>query len=251
MAPSGSNGSLTEPCGRKHSCSLPSFPHPLTSKSHREKFLQNKASEPGKLLPFRDDERLSQSYSKLVVFNDSCSSWVNFWWEPCGKRTWTMENITGFDIETTHTRTHIRDVNENQLNWWCTSLNNCYWLNPHTFTFISKSCLAANVWLPSINLNIFPASPPCVFAEIDSDGLLDWGTLGNWVSWQDREVCSRTSLWAMPWPDAHCTSSDWPQPPQHKQFTSVEWSEGIWETISQPAHLGAFSWERSLFLRCN
>lgn len=58
-----------------------------------------------------------------------------------------------------------------------------------SFHYISSSCLAANVWQLSMNPNIFPASPPCVFAEIDSDGLLDWGTLGNRVSWQDRELC--------------------------------------------------------------
>lgn len=68
----------------------------------------------------------------------------------------------------------------------------------------------------------FSASPPCVFAEFDSDGLLDWGTLGNGVSWQRREVCSAPSLWATAWPDAHHTSSKWPQPPQHKQLTAAE-----------------------------
>lgn len=112
---------------------------------------------------------------------------------------------------------------------WLLQLLKCYWLKPHAFTFISNSCLAANVWLPSMNLNIFPASPPCVFAEIDSDGLWDWGTLGNGVSWRHREVRSRPSLWATGWPDAHSTSSEWPQPPQHKQFTSVEWPKGIWD----------------------
>lgn len=84
---------------------------------------------------------------------------------------------------------------------------------------------AANAWSLRMNPNIFPASPPCVFAETDSDGLLDWRALGKGVSWQRREVW--VFLWALGWQDAHCTSSEWPQ---HKQSTSVDWPRGTWET---------------------
>lgn len=90
-------------------------------------------------------------------------------------------------------------------------------------------CFAVSVWPPDKNPNIFPASPSCVFVEIDSDGLWDPRTLGNGVSWRHREVCSRPFLWALGWPGARCTSSGVTATPLHKQFTCAGQPRGTWE----------------------
>lgn len=115
-------------------------------------------------------------------------------------------------------------------------------------SFPLSHCLAARVWLSGTNLNIFPASPSHVLAGTDSDGLWHWGTLGKRVSWQDREVCGRPSLQTTGWPNACCTSSGWPQLPQHKQF-SLEWGpKRVGDHHPEPEHLGVLSNEEILEL---
>lgn len=154
----GPSGSLTEP-----SCSLPSFLQPLTSKNHGGTFLQNKVSDAGKLCLSEMTRGFPRATASWLFLMTSAQAESTSDERPCGKRTWTVENITGVNIRMTHTHTQIGDVNENQLNWWYVPFKKCHLLEPHTFTFISKGCFAAHVWLPSMNLNIFPSfSSLCV-----------------------------------------------------------------------------------------
>lgn len=74
----------------------------------RGRFLQHQVSDPGKLCLSEMTQGFPKSSCKLVCFNDSHSSWVNYCWE--APWSW-MENNTGLDTyRYTHTHWHTQGM---------------------------------------------------------------------------------------------------------------------------------------------
>ena len=98
------------------------------------------------------------------------------------------------------------------------------------FHYISNCCSAANVLAARHESKHFPGfSSVCVCR-----GWLRWpfglGDPGKLSQLTGQGGLERARLCGLRgWPDAHCTSSERPQPPQSKQSPSVEWPGGIWE----------------------